>query len=688
MNPLLDSKVTADHLRRDAYLYVRQSTVRQVLENTESTQRQYALRQRAVALGWPADRVVVIDEDLGRSGAAGTERRGFQHLVAQVGLGRVGIVLGLEVSRLARSSSDWHRLLEICALTDTLILDEDGLYDPAHFNDRLLLGLKGTMSEAELHVLRARLRGGLLNKARRGELRCPLPVGLLYDAAARVVLDPDQQVQQSLRLLFDTFARTGSVSATVKHFRQQQLLFPSRLAPGSAQGQLSWAPLALSRCARVLHNPWYAGAYVYGRGRFRQLPDGRVRHLPLPASQWQVLIPQAHPGYLSWEEYQRNQQRLQERGKSVPWGHQATPPREGPALLQGRAVCGLCGSRMQVRYNHRRGDQNVPVYVCYGHGRELGAPACQSLVGTALDAAIGQLLVEAVTPMAVELALAVQQELEQRRTEADHLRHRQVERAQWEADQARQRYMQVDPTHRLVADTLEADWNAKLRALEAAQQAYEQQRTADALTLDPQQRQRLLALATDFPRIWADPRTPARERKRMLALLIEDVTLIKQQQITAAVRFRGGATTTLTLPRPLSAAQLRLTTEEVRQQLDALLDKYTDAQVAHRLNQQGLRTGAGAPFTAESVSWARRAHQLPSLKQRLLKQGWVTGRQARVQLGIGRPMLRHWRLTGRIKAHACSDLAEWLYWLPPTTPDSPSGATPVAEDGSPARGAV
>ncbi len=250
------SKVNASHLRRNAYLYVRQSTVRQVLENTESTQRQYALRQRAVALGWPIERVIVIDTDLGQSGASSVDRAGFQKLVAEVGMGRAGIVMGLEVSRLARNSTDWHRLLEICALSETLILDEDGVYDPAHFNDRLLLGLKGTMSEAELHMLRARLRGGLLNKARRGELHCHLPIGFVYDAAGRVVLDPDSQVQETVRLFFSTFAQTGAVSATVKHFRQQRLRFPTRILGGARKGELVWGPLCLSRAAHALHNPW------------------------------------------------------------------------------------------------------------------------------------------------------------------------------------------------------------------------------------------------------------------------------------------------------------------------------------------------------------------------------------------------------------------------------------------------
>src|SRR5450432_4060941 len=304
-------KVKASHLKRSAYLYVRQSTLRQVLENTESTQRQYALRQQAVALGWPVDRVIVIDTDLGQSGASAADREGFQRLVTEVSLARAGIVLGLEVSRLARNSMDWHRLLEICALTDTLILDEDGVYDPAHFNDRLLLGLKGTMSEAELHVLRARLQGGIRNKARRGELKSPLPVGFAYDAGDRVILDPDKQVQETMRFFFETFRRTASACAVVKAFRQKGLLFPRRLKKGPNKGDLVWAELPHSRALHILHNPRYTGAFVYGRSRTRNNPNGGASYTRLPREQW-ILLKNAHAGYISWEQYEENLRRLQE----------------------------------------------------------------------------------------------------------------------------------------------------------------------------------------------------------------------------------------------------------------------------------------------------------------------------------------------------------------------------------------
>jgi len=671
-----NQKVTAGHLKRDAYLYVRQSTMRQVFENTESTERQYALRQRAIALGWPGDRVIVIDSDLGQSGASAVDRAGFQKLVTEVGMGRGGIVLGLEVSRLARNSADWHRLLEICALTDTLILDEDGLYDPAHFNDRLLLGLKGTMSEAELHMLRMRLRGGILNKARRGELRFGLPAGLIHDAQGCVVLDPDRQVQETVRLFFQTFARTGALSATVKHFRLQALLFPKRAAAGPHKGQLLWVPLSLARGSTILHNPFYAGAYAYGRGRHRKQPDGRVRQEHLPTDQWLVLIRDAHPGYISWQEFESNLERLRASAKAVGFERAAGPPREGPALLQGRVVCGLCGCRMHVHYDIRRKGVMMTNYVCAGRTRQYTDPLCQSILGAGIDAAVGKLLVEAVTPMALELTLAVQQEIAARLEEADRLRHRQVERAQYEADLARHRYMQVDPANRLVADALEADWNAKLRALAEAREEYQRRHAADRLVVDDAERQRILALATDFPAIWNAPHTPQRERKRMLGLLIEDVTLIKEREITAAVRFRGGATTTLTLPRPLTAQQLRATHEPVRREIDALLDEYTDAQVARILNEQEMRTGAGDSFDTVSIKWVRYSAKIKSLKERLLDAGWLTVKQVSARLGLSRTSICKLRLQEKLRGRICNDHGQWLYWLPELRPDDPSNEPP------------
>ncbi len=355
MNPEAQQKITAQHLQRKAFLYVRQSTMRQVIENSESTARQYALRQRAIAFGWPAEQIVVIDTDLGQSGASATDREGFKTLVSEVGMGHAGIVMGLEVSRLARNSSDWHRLLEICALSETLILDEDGLYDPAHFNDRLLLGLKGTMSEAELHVLRARLHGGMLNKARRGELRTALPVGFVYDAAGRVQLDPDRQVQQTLRYFFETFRKMGTVSATVRGLREQNLTFPRRLRAGPRKGELIWGGLTVVRAIGLLRNPRYAGTYAFGRTRQRSRADGKRATIRRRPEEWHALLVGAHDGYLTWTEHEENQRRIAENARAVGVEHRRYPPREGPALLQGMLLCGRCGATMSVRYHSRAG---------------------------------------------------------------------------------------------------------------------------------------------------------------------------------------------------------------------------------------------------------------------------------------------------------------------------------------------
>ena len=568
MSEVASTKVSPSHLKREAYLYVRQSTLQQLVQNTESTQRQYALRQRAVALGWPNDHVHVIDCDLGQSGASAADRAGFQQLVTEVSLGHAGIVLGLEVSRLARNSTDWHRLLELCALSDTLIGDEDGVYDCNEFNDRLLLGLKGTLSEAELHFLRARMRGGLLNKARRGELAGPLPVGLVYDDQERVQLDPDQQVQEAVRLLFTTFRRTGTARATMTYFREHQLQFPRRLKTGLHKGELVWGALGHARTLQVLHNPRYAGAFFFGRTRTRLGPNGNVTYLQKDRKDWVALIPEAHPGYIPWAEYEDNQRRLAECAQAHSLDRRKSPPGEGPALLQGIVICGVCGRRMSVRYHVRHG-QLYPDYTCARTHIEHSDPTCQVIPGYAIDQAIAKLMLDTMTPVNLELALAVQQEILNRQQEADRLRAKQVERAQYEADLARQRYLRCDPNNRLVASTLEANWNAALRTLEQEQVEYEHQRQNDALLITEEIRARVMALTTDFSLVWQDPHTADRDRKRLLHLLIEDVTLLKsEQEITLQVRFRGGSTQTLTLPAPLRSWQSWTTAPEIVTAID------------------------------------------------------------------------------------------------------------------------
>jgi DNA invertase Pin-like site-specific DNA recombinase len=649
-------KVNAAHLKRNAYLYVRQSTPRQVLENAESTKRQYALRQRAVALGWPAERIVVIDSDLGHSGASAVDREGFQKLVAEVGMGHAGLVIGLEVSRLARNSSDWHRLLEICALTDTRILDEDGLYDPAHFNDRLLLGLKGTMSEAELHVMQARMRGGLLSKARRGELQVPLPVGFLYDEQGQVLLDPDQQVQKSIRYLFDSFRRLGSAGAVVKAFRDAKLLFPHRPRGGPQDAELIWVKLSITQTLFVLHNPRYAGAFVFGRTRTHRTLEG-ARQQKLPQQEWHTLLRGAHPGYLLWEQYQENERRLQENAHALGPDRRKSPPREGPALLQGLAICGICGERMKVVYHVRAGIR-VPDYLCDGRSVDDPQPVCQWISGAQIDSAVGQLLLEIMTPVAIEVSLAVQQELQTRLEQVDRLRQQQVERARCEADLAQRRYMRVHPDNRLVADTLEADWNRKLRVLQEAQQEYEQQRQQDRVAIDEELRARLRTLTTDFQRLWHDPTTPDRERKRLVRLLVEDVTLIKREQLLIHVRFPGGATKTIPLPAP---RRVTVTPQAVVSEVDRLLDEHSYEGIAQILNSRGFVSGYGKPFRGRMIARLTIEYGLKSRFDRLRAKGMLTLEEMAQRLDICTRHVKLWRVAGLLRAHLCNDKNEYLY---------------------------
>jgi DNA invertase Pin-like site-specific DNA recombinase len=683
VSPEAASKVTAGHLARAAYLYVRQSTLRQVLTNTESTARQYALRQKAVALGWPAEQVITIDVGQGQSGASAADREGFQRLVAEVGMGRAGIVLGLEVSRLARNNADWHRLLEICALAGTLICDEDGLYDPGEFNDRLLLGLKGTMSEAELHFIRARLRGGQLSKARRGELKMGLPVGLAYDPADKIVLDPDAGVREAISHLFAVFARTGSARAVVAEFNAAGLRFPVRIRKGPHKGELAWQPLTHWRVLRTLHNPRYAGAFAYGQRREARNPaTGKKTMISLPREQWFAFLPGAHPGYITFEQYEANQATLLGNAQAVGRERDKGPAREGTALLQGLAICGNCGRRMSVRYHTRRGTE-VPDYQCMRACIDTAASRCLLVPGAGVDAAIGQLLLDTLTPLALEVAITVQTEIESRASEADVLRRHNVERARHRADLARRRYLAVDPGNRLVADTLEADWNDALRALQAAQDDYQKATAAAATALTEQHQARIRALASDFPTLWSDPATPQRQRKRIIRLLIDDVTLTKTDRIHAHVRFRGGQATSLTLPIPGRAWQLRETHPDTLAALDRLLDEHTDAQTAAALNAAGHRSGEGKPFTGRIVLELRRSHHLPSHADRLRARGLLPLPETASRLGVHTSTIKAWHRAGLLTSHKANDKNIRLF-----EPPAPGDSRLAARQGSPIRNRV
>lgn len=557
-------------------------------------------------------------------------------------------------------------MLEICALTDTLICDEDGLYDPNSFNDRLLLGLKGTMSEAELHFLQSRLRGGLISKARRGELKSALPVGFIYGTDDRVQLDPDAQVRDTFHLFFATFRRTGAATATVRCFRQQGILFPHRVRSGPHKGELAWSSLGHSQALRVLKNPRYAGTYCFGRRHYRLGVDGRYHATWLPPEEWLANQPEAHPGYITLEEFQTNQERLQ--ANALAYGaERKSPPREGPALLQGLAVCGRCGQRMTVRY-HTYHSRVVPDYVCQRDSIEAGGDRiCQQFPGRTIDAAIGQLLIDAMTPRALELTLAIEAELQTQAAEIDRVHAQTVERARYAADLAQRRYLRVDPDNRLVAGILEAEWNQRLRDWEAAQQAREQALAAARVPLDAFRRAQILQLAHDFPRVWQDPATPDRERKRMARLLLDDVTLWRTETgFTLGVRFRSGATKTLELPLLLSAPDARRTAQSVVQLVDELLNSMTETDVAAALNARGYRTGTGRRFDRPHIRYIRVTYGLLDRYARLRQQGYLTKQEMAARLSISPRTLIDWNRRGWVPGIPYDERGECVY--DPTSP--------------------
>jgi DNA invertase Pin-like site-specific DNA recombinase len=652
-------RITVGHLKRKAYLYVRQSTLYQTEQNPESLERQYDFRRQALSLGWHQDQIVTLDEDLGQSGAEATHRTDFQRLVADVGLGQVGVVLSLEISRLARNSADWHRLLELCAMTDTLILDEDGLYDPNQFNDRLLLGLRGTMSEAELHFLRARLYGGKLNKARRGELRTMLPAGLIYDPEGHAQLDPDRQIQQAIRKVFDLFHRFRSAWQVVCQLQQAQIRLPVRLRAGPQAGETIWTEASLSRVLKILKNPRYAGTYFYGRTRQRKGVPAQT----LPADQWKVQIPNAHPGYIPWEQFEANQQILAENNPRMKSRAARLPPRQGPALLQGILLCGRCGRRMTVYYNRRSTGKVSLTYCCGYESKERGGKLCQLVPGRGVDQAISQLAIQALTPEAVDAAVAVFEELKRRNAELAALYQSQVDRARHEAESAQRQFFLANPENRLVADNLEKRWNDKLRALAEAENAFTEWKEKNRFDVSSPAKEDLLRFVRDFPALWNHPNTTARDRKQMLRLMIQDVTLLRQDDIHVCVRWKGGATSELHLPRPLPAWESRQTPQAVLDRIAGLAQQHTDEQIAEILTHESLRTGTGLTFTYEHVTRLRIAKRIPGYYDHLRRVGMVTCKEIMARTGVGEGTIREWRRSGLVRAIRYSR-KRWLYEFP------------------------
>jgi DNA invertase Pin-like site-specific DNA recombinase len=614
------SKLTSSHLRRAAFVYLRQSSQAQVERNVESTARQYALVERAIELGFAREQVVVIDEDLGISGSGLSDRSGFARLAAEVALGHAGLVLGLEVSRLARNNADWYRLLDLCGVTDTVIGDADGIYHPGSFNDRLLLGLKGTMSEAELHVLRARLEGGIRNKAARGELRKALPVGLQWgEEEGEILLDTDEAVRGAIATIFDRFAELGSVRQVWLWMRHEGVQFPMRRFPYS---EIQWAVPTYHQIHSVLDSPVYAGAYAFGKTRRERYVDEhgntRQRMRRLPRAEWQVLIWDHHPGYIDKATYERNRERIARNTR--PRAHEAGGAvREGAALLQGIAVCGRCGRKLHVAYDGRRG-HGRPTYYCPGRILvENRGSWCMRVGGVQIDQAVAAALLAALTPAGVKAALRAAEALEADHDTALSQWRLQVERAQYQAERAERRYRQVEPEHRLVARGLERDWEQALGALAQAEAelALREQQRPRALTDD--ERERLLALGADLGRVWSAPTTTDRDRKQLLRTLIEEVivdVVREERRATLVLCWRGGAITELVVPLPRHQPPIR-TDDDTVALMRRLAVHYDDATIAGILNRQGRRSATGQRFTAQIVSslhtsWKIPRHQPPS----------------------------------------------------------------------------
>ena len=538
-------------LEKPAYIYIRQSTMAQVRHHQESTERQYALKERAIDLGWKECRV--LDGDLGISGAQMAGRNDFKTLVTDVSMRKAGAVFALEASRLARNSTDWHRLLELCAFTDTLIIDEDGCYNPADFNDQLLLGLKGTMSQAELHFLRGRLQGGKLNKAKKGELRSPLPVGFVYDEEGRTVLDPDAEVRHAVTMLFEKFRETGSAYGVVHAFAKEGIQFPKRAYGGAWNGKLIWGRLSESRVRGVLRNPAYAGAYVHGRYQSIKdiTPDGtfftRVREAPLES--WTVFIEGHHEGYLPLETFLQNREQLernQTNGQIVPG-----PAREGHALLHGLLICRACGRRLTVRYMGNGGI--YPVYECNWQRREgLSTTSCLAIRCDLLDDPVVERLLEIVEPKQIEIALQAFEDLERREETVDNQWRMKLQRATYEADLAQRRYENVDPANRLVSATLERQWNNALARVQEIRQEFDAHRASRHAVLTDKRKNDILSLAYDLPSLWGSPSTQDKDRKRILRLLIKDITVerVEAKKIVLHLRWQGGACEDIPVLRP------------------------------------------------------------------------------------------------------------------------------------------
>jgi DNA invertase Pin-like site-specific DNA recombinase len=665
-------KVKPGHLSRQAIVYIRQSTAQQVLNNRESTARQYALDQRAAQLGWPPESIVIVDEEQGLSGQTAEGRSGFAYLLSEVALNHVGIILGLETSRLARSNKDWHQLLDVCAIFQTLLADQDGVYDPTQYNDRLLLGLKGTMSEAELHLLRSRLYEGLLHKAQRGEVYNHPPSGYVKAATGGFVLDPDEQVQGVVRLIFEPFQRQGTVCGLLRWLVQHQILIPVRPHQRAQRGQLQWRRPNRVTLQSMLHHPIYAGFYRFGHRAVdprKKVPGRRQsgRTLRSP-KECLVLLPDRCPAYISVEQCWANQERLeQNRARADTLG----APRQGPALLSGLLRCGRCGYRMVVNYNNAN---NGLRYNCHRALTCYGEPECQSLSGKRLDTLVSEQVLAALQPAALELHVAAAADLEQQRQRLHQHWQQRLERARYEADRAARQHGAVEPENRLVARELERRWEEALREQARLEQEYEQFCAERPARLSAAQREQVRQLAQDIPQLWSSACTTAVDRQRLVRLLIEQIVVEVQGQserVKVAITWSGGFVSRHELVRTVRSYEQLTEYPRLCARIEQLrAEGKSMEEVAVVLNAEGFHPpkcverfsgGMVAGFLARKYEKAGEGHGLPIA--RALQQGeWLLGDLAR-HLGMPAATLHHWRKAGWLRARKLSAPGGlWAIW--------------------------
>ena len=658
-------KIQETHTNKPAYIYIRQSTMGQVRHHQESTERQYALKNKALEIGWSQSKIKILDKDLGQSGAQSMTREDFKILVADVSMRKVGAVFALEASRLARSCTDWHRLLELCALTDTLIIDEDGCYDPSEFNDQLLLGLKGTMSQAELHFIRARLQGGKLNKARKGDLRFPLPIGYCHDDEGKIIIDPDQEVRGAVAMVFQVFRERGSAYGVVQHFALQGIKFPKRAYGGAWNGKLIWGRLGHGRVLTILRNPSYAGVYVYGRYQhIKEIsPDGKIftKTIKVPMDDWRVMIREHHEAYVNWDEFCKNQTMLEKNQTNNEAMPLSGPAREGLALLHGLLICSKCGRRISVRYKGNGGI--YPTYECNWRRKEgLITTACLSVRCDILDNVITERALAVIEPMQIDIAIKAMEELEKRNESFSNQWKMRIERAEYEAQLAQRRYEEVDPSNRLVAATLEKRWNDALVNIEQIKEEYDKTRQEDPVIVTQENRERILALAKDLPRLWKAPTTEAKDRKRILRLIIKDITVEKKhghKEIILHIRWHGGACEDISITLPLNISDRLRYPKEVVEAVRAMAREMSDNDIANALNNKGLHSAKGKAFNPSIIKWIRYKHMIsaPDLK----RPNEMTVKEVSEKFQVSQYVVYYWLERGIVDARRLNHGAP--YWI-------------------------